>query len=596
MPQFLSPEEVALSLSQVGTDAAITQHPEHMLNIPLWEKWRYCYQAGEEFINLYLQQISKRETNDDFAQRKAISYIPAFAKAAINEVKDSIYQRIADVTRQGGPQSYIDSVAGLTGGVDLLGSTMNSFIGRAILPDLLVMGQIGVFVDMPGMAGPTLADKGNTHPYIYKYSVEDIVNWAVGQTEDGIEYKNLLLKDYVYLYNAAGLPIDVKDRYRYVWLQDGNVYTQYYNEKLQPIDRNGIAGLDIITIKLPKIPFVLFEISSSLMTDIANYQITLLNLASSDISYVLKSNFPFYVEQFDPRSENLFTRTASAGDTGTTTIVKPGESQDAAVGKTQEIRVGVASGRRIPRGLEMPRFIHPSSEPLIASMKKQGELKEDIKTLLKLTLTNLAPKMASAESKSADERGLEAGLSAIGLELEHGERQIATFWSLYEGSKSTPTVKYPEKYSLQSDKEKRGEATDLLKSAKNIPSLTYKKEALKTVTGILLGTKVSMETLRQIHSEIDKAKVIVSDPDELSKDIEQGIVSLDTASKAKNYPSGEVDKAKTDHADRVARIAQSQGQATGTPDLGGLGNASKAQKQMTDMMADATIPTRGGGK
>jgi hypothetical protein len=46
------------------------------------------------------------------------------------------------------------------------------------------------------------------------------------------------------------------------------------------------------------------------MEDIADYQIALMNLESSDINYMLKSNFPFYVEQYDPRAEMNFGRPA----------------------------------------------------------------------------------------------------------------------------------------------------------------------------------------------------------------------------------------------------------------------------------------------
>jgi len=576
-------------------------HPEYGVNEQLWYKWRLSYTADTNFVQQYLQQFSKRETNEDFEQRKLVTYVPSFAKAAINDIRNSIFQRISDVTREGGPESYIDSVNGLLGGVDLLGSTLDSYVGRYILPELLVMKKVGVYVDMPQITSagvPTLADKGNKHPYLYYYTVEDILNWVKGTGENGSEFLTLLLRDHTYSVDPlTGMPIDNVERYRFIWkdIDTGTVSMQFFDSESNPINSQGELGVNIITLDIPAIPFVTFELSESLMADICDYQIALLNLASSDMSYVLKSNFPFYVEQFDPRSENLFNRTASsgvntAGGTG-------GEALDAATAGAQEVKVGVSSGRRYPKGFDAPSFIHPSAEPLTASMLKQDELKRDIQVLLKLAVTNLAPKMASAESKGYDERGLEAGLSAIGLELEHGERDIARHWANYEGSGIQSTVKYPQKYSLESSQEKRNEAADTLKTAKCIPSLTYKKEALKQVTKILLGNKIALETLNTIQSEIDSATVIVSDPDELSKDIEQGIVSLETASLAKNYPPGEVEKAAKDHADRIERIAESQAQAKGVPEMGGLGNASKDQKQNTDMNNDNTTAdeqTRGG--
>jgi hypothetical protein len=127
--------------------------------------------------------------------------------------------------------------------------------------------------------------------------------------------------------------------------------------------------------------------------------------------------------------------------------------------------------------------------------------------------------------------------------------------------------------------------------------LTYKKEALKKAVELNIGADLSYETLEKIKSEIDKADVVFSDPDTLSKDLEQGLISVESASLAKTYPKGEVDKAKNDHAERIKRIAESQAQARGTPDLGGLANASRTEKQDQDMKG--IVPqddTRGEGK
>ena len=53
---------------------------------------------------------------------------------------------------------------------------------------------------------------------------------------------------------------------------------------------------------MTRIPFILLDIGESLMKDVANHQIALLNLGSSDVSYALKANYPFYTEQQDLRA------------------------------------------------------------------------------------------------------------------------------------------------------------------------------------------------------------------------------------------------------------------------------------------------------
>ena len=605
---ILSPNE-AKSLGEseiadiVGNSVDVTNllHPNYSKEYNYWHKWRLTYESGDEFLIEYLEKFSEREGDDDFNRRKEVSYVPAFAKAAVNDVKDAIFQRIADVTRTSGSKSYNDAVKGKNGGIDKAGTTMNSFVGTTILPELLTMKKIGIFVDMPTLPGETLEDQQGKFPYIYHYKAEDILNWNTN-LENNKQFKTLLLRDYVYKINEyTGLPKEIEERYRYMWVRGNNVLTQFFDKDSHPIDRFGQQGIDVTVLNLAEIPFVLFEITDSLLRDVANYQIALLNLASSDIAYALNSNFPFYVEQFDPRVDNLYRRPTGHEKVHTgqdsVSIVQSGERDDSIAAKNYEIEVGTMTGRRVPKGLELPRYIHPSAEPLNASMAKQEELKKDIRMLVKLAVANLSPKMASAESKSFDERSLEAGLSAIGLELEQGERRIAYFWQRYENPKgSPPTVKYPQKYSLQTDKDQRDEAKELADSVKNIPSLTYKREAMKVAAGKRLGSKISLDTLKTIENEIDKADVIFYDPEELSRDVELTLIDPETASRAKGYPEGSVQKAQEAHAERVKRIAESQAKARGASDLSGLENVSREEKMNKDDELVASKKTRGEAK
>lgn len=567
-------------------------HPEYSRDAFLWNKWRRTFEGGDRFIDFYLKKFSSREENPEFKDRKEISYVPAFSKAAVNDVKDAIFQRIADVSRSGGSESYQNSVLGLDGGVDLAGTSMNSFIGTTVLPELLPLGKVGVFVDMPNSLGITQSDQENKNPYIYHYPIESILNWTIDSKNEKT-YSRLLLKDNVFVLDEhTGLPKETEVRYRYLWVNDGKVNVQFYDKDSNPVNRFGELGVDIIILDIPTIPFVLFEISDSLLRDISDYQIALLNLASSDMAYSLKANFPFYVEQFDSRADNPYRRpVGQAIGEDDVVIVEGGERQDAIAAKNNEIKIGASTGRRIPKGLEMPTFIHPSSEPLLASMQKQAELKSDIRVLIKLAISNLAPKMASAESKGFDERGLEAGLSAIGLVLQQGERLVANYWEMYVGNKK-PTIQYPTRYSLQSDKDIRDETKDLLEVTKVIPSITFRKEALFQAAEMSIGDKVSNETLKEIRNEINKAEVIVN-PEEIQRDVEIGLLDLERASKAKGYPEGSVEDAAKDHAARVARIAESQAKARGVGELGGVENTSRSEKTDVDGEDVPSKKTRG---
>jgi len=545
-------------------------HPDYDAMVSDWEKYRYTYEGGHDFVDEYLERFSAREDSGDFTSRKKISYSPSHAKAAIIDIKNAIYQRMVDITRTSGPDSYRKAVVGELGGVDLQANTMTSFVGTGILPELLAMGKVGVFIDKPEVKeGASRADTRTIHPYLYMYQVEDIRSWA---TDKAGNFTSVLLRDHKDVTcDDYGLVCDQVEEYRLLRLIEGKVEVKFYDDVGNELNDKAT------TIEIPVIPFVVFDIGQSLLTDVADYQIALLNLASSDINYALKANFPFYTEQYNPNSEMVFTRTAVPK----TSDEKAGESAPTQKASGKSIKVGATQGRRYPKDVERPGFIHPSAEPLIASMEKQEKIKQEIRQLVNLAITNIAPQRASAESKSIDEHGLEAGLSCIGLELEHGEREVGIIWTAYEGGSDVPTVKYPTRYNLRSDAERRKEADELKELMESIPSKTYQKELAKNIANVIVGHKISNDTLELIYGEIEQAEVIVSDAETINTDHEAGFVSTELASKIRGYPAGQVEQAKKDHAERAARIAlaQSEAGARGVSDLSADDKAGEKEKE-----------------
>lgn len=557
------------------TNASSSTHPQYDVQSFDWEKYRDTYEGGRYFIEEYLKKVSARESDTDYELRKQISYCPAHAKAAINDIKNSIFQRIVDVKRVGGPMNFLRAADGTdAAGMDLQGNTMNSFVGRVILPELLTMAKVGVYVDKPAYAPTTRAEQFTIRPYVYMYRTEDIRNWAFDQNN---KLMSLLLRDHTYTLDANGLPTAEIERFRFCWITpDNTVKIQFYDANGAPIDKDNQPGEVEYELNIAEIPFALFEIGTSLLTDAADYQVALLNLASSDMSYALKANYPFYTEQYDPNME--LQHLLRGGQTKEETA--PGTGAEAQVAKTPEARTGVSQGRRYPKGVERPGFINPSAEPLRVSMEKQEALKREIRELINLNLTNLEPKRTSAESKAYDNRSLESGLSYIGLELEYGERKIAQIWSMYEHSQEVTTIKYPERYSLKTEDERNKEADGIEKSITTNPSLTYKKAAAKEAMIVRIGHKVDADTLQQMLDEVDTAKQVVPNSEVLFLDIENGLVSAEFASQMRGYPKGEVEKAAVEHADRLTRIAIAQSQ-------GAAANAKAGARGISDMAADA---------
>ena len=586
-------------MSDLGKKIIDIRHPSFQHNAENWRKWRLTYRGGDEFIEEYVKKFSNLENITEYTARKVLTPSADFAKSVVNEIKNSIFQRMADITRRGGPVSYSKAVEGTGFGVDLHGTSMNTFMGREVLPELLTMAKVGIWVDMPPVTGPTLSDSAGKTPYLYVYKAEEIFSWAYRR--DRIqEFETVLLVDYLdHLDGDTGLPDGQWTRHRLAWMEDGKCHVEAYNEDGEQIDLEGNLSDEEYIIDLPYIPFLTLDLSDSLLVSAANHQIALVNAESADMAYILKSNYPIYTEQVDDRDFSQYLKGPSEQGGGGTA------AEGTLGGDERSVKVGNSVGRRYRKDLDRPGFIHPSPEPVRVSMEKQKNLKDDIRQLVHLALSNIKPKMASAESKALDERGLESGLSYIGLELERGERRIAQIWADYEKSKDIATIKYPQKWSLQTEEDRRKDAEHLEDLRDVVPSTTFQKVISKQIVAKMIGDKVGVDVLDKIDSEIDSAESITCDPETLFKGVEVGALDLKRLAKLMGWPEKAVEDAAKEHAEKLARIAVSQGGtdkpgARGVSELSGdpTGDAKAEKAESRDTTKDAIVTdkTRGEGK
>lgn len=592
-----------------------SRHPNFLADAQDWKKWRLTYQGGRHFVQKFLKKFTKKEDNTDFQNRKDMTPIPTFAAAAVNDVRNSIFQRLRDVVRREGSDSYKRAIQGLDLGVDLRGSTMNAFMGMDVLTELLIMGRTGIYIDNPVVfrqdgAAPSLADVEGVRPYLYMYQVEDILSWRCARPEDPSEFQSLLLRDTCLDFDVDTLlPLTSFERFRLLWIdqETGKVNMQFIDGDGNTITREGEPSSGPTELNLTRIPFIMPSIGGSMLTDVCQHQIALLNLVSSDVSYAMKANFPFYTEQRDMRGVGDHLK-HNVGPDGTAEA--GGQSSH-----LKQFDTGPTQGRAYDIKTDRPGFINPSSEPLIASMKLQEKLEGDIRKLINLAVQSLASR-SSAESKSLDNQGLEAGLSFIGLVLESTERRIAELWSAYESAdeskRTIAVVKYPDRYNLKDDAQRVKEAKDLAELIQNTPSKTARKEMWKNLVAVLLSGRVRVEQIDQINDEIQKANFTTSDPQIIIAAVEAGLAGEETASLALGFAEGEVEKARKDMAARIARIQAAQSSpgengapqpgeaaARGNPDVDVDPNAAAGEKstsQNRDLQPGRKQRVRGMGK
>ncbi len=531
--------------------SASIKHPDFLFTSTDWTEWRETFRGGREYRQRYLKKWSIRETDDDFTVRKGCTPIPTFAKAAILDIRNSIFQRLEDVIRTGGSPSYNRAIEAESGGVDREGSSMNSFIGIDVLTELLVMGRTGIYVDAPNIKPVSLADQigQDLAPYCYCYRIEDILSWTLDHNEVRGTFKAVLLRDHVVNFNTdfAGVPLPKgrETRLRLVWKDDesGKVRVKMWKDdeerkliELEDADADGAVTLDIDVV-----PFTMPDIGESLMVDITSYQHALLNLVSGDVNWSLMSSSPFLTIQRDGRSVGAHLKKPGRGNTP-----EPGgqHAQD------QEEKIG-GKGRYYDPDMDRPGYIAPPTDPLMASMKLQEKLEDDIRKLVNLAVTNKAgSRTESAEAKKLSSQGLEAGLSYIGLVLENAEQRIAEFWGRYENHEGT-TVSYPERYILKQDIERIEEGEAMASLMDRIPSKTARKAIAKQIVSTLIGGRDNTDNITTMLTEIESAGYTTAAVSDVIQAHSQGLVSDKTASESLGYDASEVEQARKDKAERA---------------------------------------------
>jgi hypothetical protein len=526
------------------------RHPFYLRDSLDWEVYRDTFEGGQYYRDHYLTKFSQRETDQEFQQRKELTPIPTFAKAAILDVRNNIYQRLVGVTRAGGSQTYQDAVLGDRGGVDGKGASMDAFIGSDILTELLTMGKVGCYVDAMAPTGPTLADQ-SFPPYLSYYRVEDILSYSYAQRGGGGEFQSVLLRDWNATveqeWNGVNLPNGSETRFRLVWKDvDGNVWFKMFNEEGDVIMRPDADVDGAVLTGLQRVPFVMFDIGDSLMKDVASYQKSLLNLVSNDVYYAIKSNAPFLTIQRDAFATGDHLKQADTAEGG------QGNSED----------VGSGKGRYYGVNEDRPGFIAPPTDPLKTSMQLQERLEDSIRTLINLAVaTKAGSRTESAKSKEIGQGGLEAGLSFIGLQLERGEKLIAAIWAEYENTQNPnpAIVSYPDRYTLKGDMERLEEAQKQVELIEKLPTQELKKVVSKGIVDTLLGGKLKQDEIKKIYRKIDSNDYILTDPVHTMEAHKNGLVDDKTASEALGYDSDKVvEQARKDRADRIAATLAAQ--------------------------------------
>lgn len=577
------------------------RHPLYTRLAPEWTRWRLAYEGGQEFIDAYLEKYSKREPKQDFDQRKKLAYNPAHTTRVVNTVRNSLTAKFSDIKRVGDPR-YVKAV---TTDVDLQNDTMNAFIGLRVVPMLLVQARRLVVIDAPPIEPGTTRLEDSGAPYMWAVGAEDCLSWHLDEESGHLD--RVLIREYVDVEDEdTGLVAAVRTQYRFMrYIEAGEEFGDYkgpgalvtiYDGDNKVLDESFIAGLT-------RLPVVDMQLVQSLVQDIAAYQIALLNLASTDMSFLFRGNFPMYTQQYFPGRGSIKPRETKQPTSPTSTVTRQDRESDEDLSGGQ--RHGASTGVAYSKDLERPGFIAPPTDNVRISMEKQKDLREEINILVDISLTSMAVKALeqSGKSKEMDRAGKEEGLMYVGQVLETGEREIAEIYHEFLGSNQKYDVRYPTDYRVRSQEDRNNEVAQLGTIKELVRSETYQKTVDKRIAQVAIQPFTDAATLQKIENEIDESEWFDESEKRstiIAADVTAQVLSPETATGLRGYDSSEATKAAAAAArvgdmlsggpvvpptDNNNAPAGPQTQVDATPDGGndlGQANAEPTTTQVTE--------------
>lgn len=540
-----------------------------------WIDWRYCYLGGTEFRREYLEPFSDRESDDEFRRRRKLTPIPTFAKRAVKKVENALAQRFRDIARPGGSDQYQEAMAGLGRGVDLRGTSMNTYLVKKVLPELLPMQRVGLLLDAPVVPeDASLEDLARIgfQPYLKRYPVED---FRAVPAKNGIEsdWSSVTLRDSWEKVDPENGTSETVTKFTHYWLddtrrdEDGRPMVS-----IQNVQESGKEDGPALLTRLTAIPFVVPDILASLIADACSYQITLLNMISADSNYAVDANYSFMVRQ---RS-------------GVHTAHLEGDEASAST--------GTRKGLFYESDEAPPAFISPPTQPMKMSMELRREMKKEVEELVLGALQDIG-----------DDGSPEAGLGFIGECLKHAEQRIADHWEQYEKAnredRKPAIVTYPESWSLKTDEERLERAEKFLGVSARLVGTKSKKAAIKASVEEMWRGKLDNDEVEGMLTEIDQAEYATSDPDIVLKAFSEGATDTIVTVEALGFAKAVAARAKKEKEEKAkvqmaAQVDAAFGAARGAPDLSVDKNSNQdAREAEVDAAQDEDRPgVRGEGR
>ena len=159
------------------------EHPEYVVQRPIWKQYKDMYVGGEQFkarANQYLIPRQKEPINV-YSERLVRVFYENYIGSIIDWYSATLFRREPILSFEGGNERGKRFFSDFTDDCDLKGTNLTDFFREQII-SALVCGTSHILVDFPrGKPAVNRAEEdesGNSRAYLLGYSREELINWS----------------------------------------------------------------------------------------------------------------------------------------------------------------------------------------------------------------------------------------------------------------------------------------------------------------------------------------------------------------------------------------------------------------------------------
>ena len=272
------------------------RHPEYTEKVLQWDKYKLAYLANDEYYTTTVDKFSSKEPEKQYNTRVKRAYNALPCKGYISKLQNMTFRKRFDYKYKAS-DTEIDQLVQTN--VDGKGTSLFNFHVGTVLKWLATYGEYYIYTAMPSFEGELTREQqqqAGIFPYLVGVHPQNVVAWRYKEGSQS-EFAQLLMK-------TTDQKID-----KFGFTQFDTVFMLYTEDMIYKYDTQGEI-LEEYTNTIGKVAFSKISIGESFLSDIVRIAAAAVNLASGNLNFLEKSNFPILGQK---GQEKLETFDAGAG-------------------------------------------------------------------------------------------------------------------------------------------------------------------------------------------------------------------------------------------------------------------------------------------